>query len=174
MSIKENKNNLDFIKELVHLLKTNNLSNLELEQRSKQSDTLVIKISQSIDKASSTETISSVSDPKTSINTSFNQDGIIHKNIVEEKTNKNQNDDPLIHPGILNSPMVGTVYLAPEPGADPFVKIGDTVKVGQTILIVEAMKTLNQIPASKSGVIKTIFVEDGSPVEFGSPLAIIE
>jgi acetyl-CoA carboxylase biotin carboxyl carrier protein len=77
-------------------------------------------------------------------------------------------------PGTLLSPMVGTVYLAPEPDSSPFVQVGDKVTIGQTILIVEAMKTLNQIPAEKNGVVKRILVDDGMPVEYGSPLAVIE
>lgn len=72
------------------------------------------------------------------------------------------------------SPMVGTAYLAPSPDSDPFVKIGQSVKEGQTILIIEAMKTMNQIPATKSGKITEILVEDGQPVEFGDPLVVIE
>lgn len=71
------------------------------------------------------------------------------------------------------SPMVGTVYLAPEPGAETFVKTGDAVEKGQTILIIEAMKTMNQIASPKSGVVKEILVADGEPVEYGSPLMII-
>ncbi|MTI46025.1 acetyl-CoA carboxylase biotin carboxyl carrier protein [Roseibium hamelinense] len=78
------------------------------------------------------------------------------------------------HPGTITSPMVGTAYLAPEPGARRFVEIGDTVSEGQTILIVEAMKTMNHIPATKSGTVKEIFVEDAQPVEFGEPLIIVE
>jgi acetyl-CoA carboxylase biotin carboxyl carrier protein len=70
--------------------------------------------------------------------------------------------------------MVGTAYLAPEPGAKPFVDVGSTVRVGDTLLIVEAMKTMNQIPAPRSGTIIQILVEDGTPVEFGEPLMIIE
>ena len=70
--------------------------------------------------------------------------------------------------------MVGTVYLAAEPGAAPFVTVGSTVAQGQTVLIVEAMKTMNQIPAPRAGTIKQILVEDGQPVEFGEPLLIIE
>ncbi len=70
--------------------------------------------------------------------------------------------------------MVGTVYLQPEPGAAPFVKIGDSVKEGDTLLIIEAMKTMNQIPAPHSGTVKRILVSDGDPVEFGAPLMIIE
>ena len=72
------------------------------------------------------------------------------------------------------SPMVGTAYLAPSPDSDPFVKVGQAVKEGQTILIIEAMKTMNQIPATKSGKVTEILVEDGQPVEFGDPLVIIE
>lgn len=71
------------------------------------------------------------------------------------------------------SPMVGTAYFAPEPGAAPFVKVGDAVKEGQTIMIVEAMKHMNQIPADKSGTILEILVEDGQPVEYGEPLMVI-
>ena len=70
--------------------------------------------------------------------------------------------------------MVGTVYLSPEPGAPAFVQIGDKVSEGQTLLIVEAMKTMNQIPAPKGGTVKRILVEDGAPVEFGAPLMVIE
>lgn len=83
-------------------------------------------------------------------------------------------DDPAQHPGAVTSPMVGTVYLAPEPGAAAFVSIGDAVSEGQTLLIVEAMKTMNQISASKAGTVKRILVTDGSPVEFGAPLMIVE
>lgn len=72
------------------------------------------------------------------------------------------------------SPMVGTVYLAPSPDSDTFVKVGQSVKEGQTLLIIEAMKTMNQIPATKSGKVVEISVEDGQPVEFGDPLVIIE
>ncbi|WP_018699867.1 acetyl-CoA carboxylase biotin carboxyl carrier protein [Amorphus coralli] len=74
----------------------------------------------------------------------------------------------------VKSPMVGTAYLAPEPGARPYVEVGDTVQEGQTILIVEAMKTMNQIPAPRSGKITAIYVEDGQPVEFGEPLVAVE
>ena len=78
------------------------------------------------------------------------------------------------HPGAVPSPMVGTVYLAPEPGADPFVKVGDQVSEGQTLMIVEAMKTMNHIPAPRSGKVTAILIENQQPVEFGEPLLIIE
>jgi acetyl-CoA carboxylase biotin carboxyl carrier protein len=78
------------------------------------------------------------------------------------------------HPGVVPSPMVGTAYWAPEPGAKPFVEIGSKVSVGQTLLIIEAMKTMNQIPSTRAGTVTQILVEDGQPVEFGEPLVIIE
>ncbi|WP_151719194.1 acetyl-CoA carboxylase biotin carboxyl carrier protein [Gemmobacter serpentinus] len=83
-------------------------------------------------------------------------------------------EDPAQHPGAVTSPMVGTVYLAAEPGAPAFVAVGATVTEGQTLLIIEAMKTMNHIPAPKAGVVKRILVSDGTPVEFGAPLMIIE
>jgi len=82
--------------------------------------------------------------------------------------------DPANHPGALKSPMVGVAYLAPEPGKPNFVAIGDAVAVGQTICLIEAMKTYNPIRAAKAGKITQILVEDGSPVEYGEPLVIIE
>jgi acetyl-CoA carboxylase biotin carboxyl carrier protein len=82
--------------------------------------------------------------------------------------------DPAVHPGAVTSPMVGTCYLSPEPGTPAFVKVGDKVAEGQTVLIVEAMKTMNQIPAPRGGTVKRILVEDASPVEYGAPLMIIE
>lgn len=78
------------------------------------------------------------------------------------------------HPGVVPSPMVGTAYRASEPGAKPFVDIGSKVTVGQTLMIIEAMKTMNQIPSTRAGTVTQILVEDGQPVEFGEPLMIIE
>ena len=78
------------------------------------------------------------------------------------------------HPGVVHSPMVGTAYRGSEPGARPFVEVGSAVKAGETVVIIEAMKTLNQIPAPRSGRVIEILVEDGQPVEYGQPLLIIE
>ena len=78
------------------------------------------------------------------------------------------------HPGAVTSPMVGTAYWAPEPGAKPFIEVGTKVSVGQTLLIIEAMKTMNQIPSPRAGTVTQILVEDGQPVEYGEPLVIIE
>jgi acetyl-CoA carboxylase biotin carboxyl carrier protein len=82
--------------------------------------------------------------------------------------------DPARHPGCVPSPMVGTAYRSPEPNAKPFVEVGDQVQAGQTILIVEAMKHMNEVASPRSGKVTEILVEDGQPVEYGEPLMIIE
>lgn len=82
--------------------------------------------------------------------------------------------NPASNPGTVTSPMVGTCYLASEPGARPFVEVGDSVRAGQTVMIVEAMKHLNQIPAPRAGKVTAVLVENGQPIEFGEPLLIIE
>jgi acetyl-CoA carboxylase biotin carboxyl carrier protein len=78
------------------------------------------------------------------------------------------------HPGCVHSPMVGTAYLAPEPGAPPFIDVGTRVSQGQTLLIIEAMKTMNHIPAPKAGTVTRILIGNSQPVEFGEPLVIVE
>ena len=82
--------------------------------------------------------------------------------------------EPALHPGLVASPMVGTAYLGSAPGARPFVEVGAQVKAGETLIIIEAMKTMNQIPAPRSGTVIQILIEDGQPVEYGEPLMIIE
>ena len=82
--------------------------------------------------------------------------------------------DPARHPGCVPSPMVGTVYRSPEPGTPPFVDVGDNVAAGQTILIVEAMKHMNEVAAPRAGKVVAVLVEDGQPVEYGEPLMIVE
>jgi acetyl-CoA carboxylase biotin carboxyl carrier protein len=82
--------------------------------------------------------------------------------------------DPAKHPGAVTSPMVGTAFRSPQPGAKAFIDVGSAVKAGDTLLIVEAMKTMNQIPAPRGGVVTQILFEDGQPVEYGEPLLIIE
>lgn len=82
--------------------------------------------------------------------------------------------EPTHHPGLVASPMVGTAYRGPAPGARPFVDVGSQVKAGETLIIIEAMKTMNQIPAPRSGTVIQILIEDGQPVEYGEPLMIVE
>jgi acetyl-CoA carboxylase biotin carboxyl carrier protein len=82
--------------------------------------------------------------------------------------------DPARHPGVVKSPMVGVAYLSAEPGAAPYVSVGQTVEAGATLLLIEAMKTFNQIKAPKAGTVKQILVQAGAPVEYDEPLLIIE
>ena len=164
MNAKGNKNNLDLVQELVKLIHENDLSEIELEHSDKDSESIYVRVSRQNDSASPLVSSFQSGSPASQIQRE-NKD-----EITESPAVKSLESDP----GTLLSPMVGTVYLAPEPDANPFVKIGDKVSAGQTVLIVEAMKTLNQIPAIKSGVIKRILVEDGMPVEYGSPLVVIE
>lgn len=91
-------------------------------------------------------------------------------------TARNETGEPAAahHPGAIVSPMVGTAYRAPEPGAPPFIEVGSTITEGQTVMIVEAMKTMNHIPSPRTGKVLEILVEDGQPVEFGEPLVVIE
>ena len=140
------KINKKLIKELVDNLKEFNLS--ELEYQDGQTKIKVSKISKSIEQS---KTGAVVSPNKSVLNTSDDQEGIRVK-----------------------SPIIGTAYLAPEPGAKKFVTIGDKVKKGQTIMIVEAMKTMNHVPSTNDGEIKQILVEDGQPVEFGQTLVILK
>ena len=97
---------------------------------------------------------------------------------IKESSNNNDNPDQVIvnenEENIIKSPMVGTIYLQAEPGSDPFVKIGDKVTKGQTLLIVEAMKTMNDIVAEKDGTVKEIIVKNEQPVQFDDPLIIVE
>lgn len=89
-------------------------------------------------------------------------------------TGAEADEDLAAHPGAVTSPMVGTVFMAPEPGASPFVKVGDQVAAGDTLLIVEAMKTMNPIPAPRDGRVARILVANGAPVEFGEALMILD
>ena len=92
---------------------------------------------------------------------------------VLENTNENQNKKKIVGTEI-KSPIIGTAYLAPEPGGKKFVEVGKKIKKGDTVIIVEAMKTMNHVPSTKDGIVKEIIVEDGQPVEFGQTLVILD
>ena len=98
---------------------------------------------------------------------------VFKNNEVFEKSTQKENE-PSLSEKALKSPLVGTAYLSPDPGAKKFVEVGQNVKIGQVLLIIEAMKTMNEITADKNGVIKKIFVKNESPVEFGEPLFLID
>ena len=141
----------DLIRQLAALLKETDLSEIEIE-----TDSLKLRVARQINQISipvSTSAPASVPSAPTSTAPAVSDAS---------------------HPGALTSPMVGTTYLAAEPGAAPFVTVGSKISVGQTVLIIEAMKTMNHIPATKAGTVVEILVEDGQPVEFGEALIIVE
>jgi acetyl-CoA carboxylase biotin carboxyl carrier protein len=140
------------IRELALLLAETNLTEIEIERAG-----LRVRVARNISIAASVPTVASVAAPSA-----------IAVPVATAAT------DLAKHPGAVPSPMVGTAYWAPEPGAKPFIEIGTKVSAGQTLLIIEAMKTMNQIPSPRAGTVTQILVEDGQPVEFGEPLVIIE
>ena len=151
------KENLSIVQEFVDMVNKDNLLELEYE-----ASDFKIKVVKNMKTSFSTpqETIASIAETK------VNKE--VYKSIekVEQFTNK--------HPGALNSPMVGTAYSAPEPGKDPFIKLNSQVSKGDTLLIIEAMKVMNTITATKSGKVVFIGFEDSQPVEFDQLLVVIE
>jgi len=147
------------IRELAALLNETDLSEIEIEQ-----DDFRLRVARRLEVATSVMPAAAVAVPHAAAGTA-GATGAPAASGAGDMTN---------HPGVVTSPMVGTAYRSPEPGAPPFVSAGDRVSEGQTLLIVEAMKTMNQIPAPRAGVVKSILVEDRQPVEFGEPLVVIE
>jgi acetyl-CoA carboxylase biotin carboxyl carrier protein len=164
------KNNRDkdvqFIEALAVLLREHDLNEVEVNREFGQDDSLTVRVARGGQIVAAAPTISNPTSA-TSV-----QEGTSVS--VSNQTSDTVVDDPANHPGAVTSPMVGTVYMQAEPGAPPFISVGASISEGDTLLIVEAMKTMNQIPAPKSGIVKRILVEDGAAVEFGAPLAIIE
>ena len=148
---------VSFIKALAELLRANDLTELQVKREYADNDSLNVRVSRQ------TQTVVQASAPAAAVAAS-----------APVAAPAEASTDPASHPGAVTSPMVGTIYMAPEPDADPFSSVGKTVKEGDTLLIIEAMKTMNHIPAPRSGTIKRILVEDGGAVEFGAPLMIIE
>jgi len=159
------KNNRDqdveFIQALAELLRENDLTELEVRREYGEDDSLDVRISRATTvMQAAPAAVAPVAAAATAPAAAAAAPAAL--------------DDPASHPGAVTSPMVGTVYMQAEPGAAPFITVGATVSEGDTLLIVEAMKTMNQIPSPKSGTIKRILIEDGAAVEFGAPLVIIE
>ena len=155
---------VSFISALAELLRDNDLTELQVKRDYGENDSLNVRVSRQ------TQTIVQASAPAAAPMAAPVASGAPAPATVAPT----DATDPASHPGAVTSPMVGTVYMAAEPGAAPFATVGATVKEGDTILIIEAMKTMNHIPAPRAGTIKRILVEDGGPVEFGAPLVIIE
>ena len=164
MTRKNRDQDVEFVQSLAKLLNQNELTELEVSREYGETDKINVRVSKS-----GSVQVPYVSTPQTNIAHPPSA-GIVQ----QEETSGQNNNDPVSHPGAVTSPMVGTIYMQAEPGAEPFISVGSTVSEGDTLLIVEAMKTMNQIPSPKSGTVKRIFVEDGAAVEFGSPLVVVE
>jgi acetyl-CoA carboxylase biotin carboxyl carrier protein len=149
----------DLIRELAALLEETGLTEIEIEHEGKR-----IRVARGVNLTTTlttTDTPGSLpSEPRESARPA--------------KRTPAATEDFIVHPGTVTSPMVGTAYRSPDPGAPPFVEIGSKVTAGQTLLIIEAMKTMNQIPSPRAGTVIAILVEDGQPVEYGEPLAVID
>ena len=150
---------VSFIRALAELLRANDLTELQVKRDYGENDSLNVRVSRQIQVVQQV----AVAAPAAAMALA-----------TPAAATAPVNGDPAAHPGAVTSPMVGTVYLSGEPGAAPFVSVGQTVKEGDTLLIIEAMKTMNQIPAPRAGTIKRIVVEDGAAAEYGAPLMIIE
>lgn len=156
---------VSFIQALAELLRENDLTELQVKRDYGENDSLNVRVSrqqpqQVVTQVAATAAPAPVAAPAAAPSAT--------------PASPAADADPASLPGAVTSPMVGTVYLAPEPGSAAFAKVGDTVNEGDTLLIIEAMKTMNHIPAPKSGTVKRILVEDGAPVEFGAPLMVVE
>ncbi|MGA1180977.1 MAG: acetyl-CoA carboxylase biotin carboxyl carrier protein [Marivivens sp.] len=154
---------VSFIRALAELLRENDLTELQVKREYGEDDSLNVRVSRQ------TQVVTTVSVPAAAPAAIA-----APASAPAAAAAPAASADPASHPGAVTSPMVGTVYLAPEPGAAAFVTVGQQVKEGDTILIIEAMKTMNQIPAPRSGKLTRLLVEDGAPVEYGAPLVIIE
>ncbi|NVO57221.1 acetyl-CoA carboxylase biotin carboxyl carrier protein [Rhodobacteraceae bacterium B1Z28] len=162
MTDTKHEEDVAFIKALAELLRENDLTELQVKREYGEEDSLNVRVSRKIQVAPAPVQVAMPAAPAAAPTASAP---------VEAPT---ASDDPASHPGAVTSPMVGTVYMQPEPGAPSFISVGASISEGDTLLIVEAMKTMNHIHAPKSGTIKRVLVGDGDAVEFGTPLVIIE
>ncbi|PUB18881.1 acetyl-CoA carboxylase biotin carboxyl carrier protein [Yoonia sediminilitoris] len=154
---------VSFIQALAELLRENDLTELQVKRDYAENDSLNVRVSRH------TQTVAvQAPAPRPDV------PPVATASPAAAAAAASAEADPASHPGAVTSPMVGTVYMAPEPGAASFISVGSAVKEGDTLLIIEAMKTMNHIPASRAGTVKRILVEDGGAVEFGAPLVIIE
>lgn len=163
MTKNTHESDVAFIEALAELLKGNDLTEIEVKRSYGEDDTLNVRVSRKQPVAAAPQVTYAAPMAAAPVAAA-----------APAAASPSANADPSQHPGAVSSPMVGTVYLQAEPGTPAFVSVGAQVKEGDTILIIEAMKTMNQIPAPRAGTVKRILVEDGRPVEYGAPLMIIE
>jgi acetyl-CoA carboxylase biotin carboxyl carrier protein len=164
MPKKTHDDDVAFIKALAELLNENELTELQVKRAYGEDDSLNVRVSRRIEAA-----------PLHAAHAPVQQQALPPASApAGAAPAAAAGEDPASHPGAVLSPMVGTVYTQAEPGAPSFVSVGDKVSEGDTLLIIEAMKTMNHIPAPRGGTVKRILVEDGGAVEYGAPLMIIE
>jgi len=164
MSNKTHESDVAFIRALAELLNENDLTELSVKREYGEDDTLNVRVSRR-GEAVTTQVSSPPPPPAAAA-------PIAAPAAPAEAAEPAE--DPASHPGAVTSPMVGTVYMQAEPGAPSFVGVGQQVGEGDTLLIIEAMKTMNHIPAPRAGTVRRILIEDGAAVEYGAPLMIIE
>ena len=163
MTDKKHEHDVAFIRALAELLRENDLTEVQVKRDYGEDDSLNVRVSRMNPQApvaAAPAAVPVAAAPAAAAPVASNA--------------AIASDDPAAHPGAVTSPMVGTVYLQPEPGAPAFVSVGSQVAEGDTLLIIEAMKTMNHIPAPRAGTVKRLLVEEGAAVEFGSPLVILE
>ncbi|MFK7761807.1 MAG: acetyl-CoA carboxylase biotin carboxyl carrier protein [Roseobacter sp.] len=160
MTKKNHDADVAFIQALAELLRENDLTELQVKREYSADDSLNVRVSRH-----QQQVITQVSAPAAAPVAPAQHAPTAPAPAAE---------DPAELPGAVTSPMVGTVYMQPEPGTPSFISVGSTVAEGDTLLIVEAMKTMNHIPAPRAGTVKRIVVEDGAAVEFGTPLVVLE
>jgi len=161
MGTKKLDSDVEFIKALSKILREHDLTEIEVSRDYGESDSIDVRVAREIPAAHVVAAPVAVAAAPVAA-------------VAAAPAAAAQPEDPAQHAGAVTSPMVGTVYLATEPGAPPFVSVGDKVTEGQTLLIIEAMKTMNQIPSPHAGTVKRILVDDAATAEFGTPLMIIE
>ncbi|WP_104017095.1 acetyl-CoA carboxylase biotin carboxyl carrier protein [Roseovarius nitratireducens] len=164
MSNETHESDVAFIRALAELLNENDLTELSVKREYGQDDTLNVRVSRRGETVT-TQVSSAPAAPAVASAAAASAPAAAPVEPV---------DDPASHPGAVTSPMVGTVYMQAEPGAPSFVSVGQQVSEGDTLLIIEAMKTMNHIPAPRAGTVRRILIEDGAAVEYGAPLMIIE
>ena len=162
MSKDNHEADVAFIKALAELLRENDLTELQVKREYGDDDSLNVRVSRALPQAAPIAVSAPAAAPAPAAAA------------AAAPAAETAPEDPAAHPGAVASPMVGTVYMQPEPGAPSFISVGQQVSEGDTLVIVEAMKTMNHIPAPRAGTVKRILVEDGAPVEFGAPLVILE
>jgi len=163
MTNKSHEADVAFIQALAELLRKNDLTELQVKRAYAEDDSLKVRVSRANPQMIAAPVQVAAAAAPAQIAAP-----------AVAATAAPASDDPASHPGAVTSPMVGTIYMQAEPGTPAFVTVGAQVSEGDTLLIVEAMKTMNHIPAPRSGKVTRIMVEDGSTVEFGAPLVIIE